>query len=445
MKRLFITTLLACSFLTGCTALTDPAQTRPIQAPFTQEQKWWLAFNDPLMEELTSTLLQQNLDLQIAVKRVEESRALRRISQSTLFPDIAGSAIARRGNTDSANAAGIAQIGFDTAWEIDLFGANRSALDASSARLSAAQANALDIKRVITADLIRAVIEWRKAQQSLTETQSLLTAQTDQVNLFSSRTKAGLIDATFLERARAQREQTATQIPLSHAAAKTAQYQIERLLGHKPESLSPILAKFKTPRLSVPAPGDALDISIDTIRNRPDIRSAAYDIMAAQADLREAEANLWPRVTLSTFFGVQETSEGLEAIAASNPVWSLAGNITAPLLNFGRLHGAVDAADARAQRAVLQYENAVLLALQDARTALSDYLNGSNAANQQAAALKHRKATVALAHERFNRGLTDMTDVTTAQAELDQATIALIERKATAAIAYVRLQKALGI
>jgi NodT family efflux transporter outer membrane factor (OMF) lipoprotein len=445
MKNFLIMALLASSLLTGCSTVTDKNAIAEIQAPFTQEQKWWLAFNDPMMDQLTTDLLQQNLDLQIALIRVEEARALRRVSRSTLFPDITATGNASRGDTESPKAEGIAQAGFDAAWEVDLFGANRAGLDAASARFEAAQANAWDARRIITADIIRAVVEWRQAQQTLSETKSLLAAQSDQVDLFSSRTNAGLIDATFLERARAQREQTATQIPIAEASAKTAQYQIERLMGREPESLASVIAEFKAPGLNVPAPQDSLDIPLDTIRNRPDIRAAALNIIAAQADLRGAEADLWPKITLSAFFGVQETSSGLEGMTASNPIWSLASAITAPLLNFGRLRGAVDAADARAQRAALEYENAVLLALQEARTALSDYLNGVNAVNQQAIALKHRQETVALAQERFNRGLTDMTDLTTAQAELDQATIALIERKASAAIAYVRLQKALGV
>jgi NodT family efflux transporter outer membrane factor (OMF) lipoprotein len=445
MKKFLIAALLASSFLTACSTAIDKNSMTEIQAPLTQEQKWWLAFNDPLMEKLSGELLQQNLDLKIAMTRVEEARALRRISGSALFPDITANGTANRGNTESPKTESLAQAGFDAAWEVDLFGANRAALDASNARLEAFNYSAADTRRIITADLIRAIVEWRQAQQTLTETQSLLTAQSDQVELFRSRAEAGLIDSTFLERARAQREQTATQIPLAEASAKTAQYQIERLMGQEPESLASMLAEFKAPGLNVPTPQNGLDAPLNTIRNRPDIRAAALRVIAAQADLREAEADLWPKITLSAFFGVQETSTGLEAVTASNPVWSLASAITAPLLNFGRLRGAIDAADAKAQRAVLEYENAVLLALQEARTALSDYLNGVNAANQQAAALKYRRDTVALARERFNRGLTDMTDLTTAQAELDQATIALIERKAAAANAYVRLQKALGL
>ncbi len=165
-------------------------------------------------------------------------------------------------------------------------------------------------------------------------------------------------------------------------------------------------------------------------------------MLAAQADLKKAEADLWPKISIEGFFGVQRTSSGV--IASGNPVWFLTSSIAAPLLNFGRLHSAVDAASARSKEAMHSYENITLLALQEAKTALSDYLNGVNAVNQQTRALKHRQNAVRIAKERFKRGLTDMTELTTAQTELDQATLAMIEKKTAAAIAYIRLYKALG-
>lgn len=449
IKKILIAALLVTTTLTGCVPFFNKEVTVTSEppAPFQKSQKWWSRFNDPLMEKLTENFLQQNIDLKIALTRIEEARAARRASTSSLFPDVSGVGTTSRGNKNAGQtqAESIAQAGFDAAWEIDAFGANRANIDASDARVEAAQSSARDVRRIVVADLIRAVVEWRQATQTLLETKSLLSAQKDQVSLFQSRADAGLIDSTFLERARAQREQTATQLPLAEAAAKTAQYQIERLLGKESESLSKEIAPFTGQSLNIPTPDQSLTVSAETIRARPDVRAASLRMTAAQADLKEAEANLWPKITLSAFFGVQETSKGLEPVTASNPLWSLAGGITAPLLNFGRLHGAVDAANARSARAALEYENAVLLALQEARTALSDYINGVNAVTQQAIALEHRQKTVHLAQERFNRGLTDMTDLTTAQAELDQATIALIKQKAATAIAYIQLQKSLGI
>jgi outer membrane protein TolC len=128
---------------------------------------------------------------------------------------------------------------------------------------------------------------------------------------------------------------------------------------------------------------------------------------------------------------------------SSNPVWSLASSLTAPLINFCRLRSEIDASNARANAALLQYENATNLALQETKTALSDYLNGVNTVKAQEEALINRQEAVRLARIRFDRGLTDMTDLTTAQAELDEATLSLITLQTQTAIAYIRLQKAL--
>lgn len=426
--------------LMGCTASTQ--EPPKVATPFTTQQAWWSVFNDPVMNQLAEQLSGQNLDIKIAQARLEEAQALTTVARSAYYPDISATGNAMRGNTETPGAATILQGGFNAAWELDVFGRTRAGVRAAEARITAQAATVDDVRNLMLAELLRAVTLWRQAHQTLQETQDLLHAQDDQVSLLEARAETGLIDTSFVERARAQRAQTATQIPLAEAAANAARYQMERLLGVQDERIALLLSSSPAHEPSVPTPQDILDVSLDTIKHRPDIRAAQANMLAAQADMDKAEADLWPRFTLGGFFGAQDVSDSIRA--ASNPIWSLASGITAPIFNFGRLRGAVNAANARSTQAVLQYENTVLLALQETRTALSDYLNGINTVQTQAEALARRRDTVNIAKERFDSGLTDMTDLTTAQAELDQATIALIERKAAAAIAYIRLQKALG-
>lgn len=408
------------------------------------ENAWWSSFHDPLMDTLAPQLLAQNLDLKIAASRVAEARGLSRTAESGLFPDISVSGNASRANTQVflTNPITTKQAGFDASWELDLFGRIAAGADAASSRIASQEASTEDVRNTVLAELFRAVVEWRQAQQTITETNALLASQQQQIDLFDARVAAGLIEQSSLERARAQRAQTAVQLPLAETAARTSQYQIERLLGQEPESLSTLLASQAPMSVSIPTLAREEALPIERIKQRPDLRASYAEMIASQADLKQAEADLWPRLTLTGFYGIRDLPSGVAG--ASNPIWSLASGLTAPLLNFGRLRGAVDAANARSQHASLAYENAVLKALQETRTALSDYLGDMDAAAQQKAALEHRRDAVALAKERFTRGLTDMTDLTTAQTELDQAALVLIEREANAAIAYIRLQKALG-
>lgn len=436
----FLFSLSACTVWDGFDAAT--VQYADSQT-LTENQRWWRVYNDPLMDALADQLLSQNIDIQIAAARIQESRALNKSFRSAFFPDIAATGSATRQNKDMFSNATILQGGFNASWEVDLFGRIRANVDAADARVLSVQASSNNVRNSVLADLMRAVIDWRQANETLAQTNALLKAQDDQVSIFRIRAEAGLIDATFFERAQAQREQTATQLPLALAGLNTARYQIERLLGKNPGDLAVLLKESRLAAFTVPQPHEIKDIPLDVIQSRPDVAAARADMLAAQGDANEAEANLWPRITLSSFFGLQDIS-GDTQFVISNPVWSLASGITAPLLNFGRLRGKVEAADARTKQAELRYENTVLQALQEARTALSDYVNGVNALTQQNLALTHRQQTISLARNRFERGLNDMTDLTTAQAEFDQATLLLIERKAFTATAYIRLQKALG-
>lgn len=450
MMRRSLLFFTSCLVLTGCDAVSnafDEQKTTPVveAAALSQTPHWWQVFNDPLMDSLADQLRAQNIDIKIAQARVDAARGAERVAESGWFPDVSVDGSAKRGNDQlgARSPIGIAKGGFEASWELDVFGRTRSQVSAAENRVDASVASVEDVRNSVLADLFKAVIQWRQAQQTVKETNALLAAQKDQVKLFGSRVKAGLADASFLERAQAEYTQTATQLPIAQAQADAAEFQMERLLGKASGELHTLLAEQQAQDLSVPPANAAIDVPMDTIRTRPDIRAAKANLLAAQADLAEAEANLWPRITVSGFFGAQATSGALPA--ADNPIWSLASGLTAPVLNFGKLHGAVDIGNAQAMEASLAYENATLTAMQEARTALSDYLNGINAVNRQQETLRHRRDAVGLAGERFQRGLTDMTDLITAQAELDNATLALIDKKANTAIAFIRLQKALGV
>jgi len=436
MKRAIFLVMLG---LTGCLATTSTA---PIAVAVTQFDHQMPNFDDPLMTGLLAQLLAKNLDLKIAEQRVAEAQAAIKARQSSLWPQLDASVSANRGNQNNRGNATLLQAGLDSRWDIDLAGGLQDAVTAAKARSDASADRLRDLRRLLAADLQRSVIEWRAAQQIQRETTALLRAQDDQVTLLASRADAGLIDSTLVERARAQRDQTATQLPLAEINRRTAQFQIERLLGQQPHNLENLLAAHADHDLTVPAANLVLEIPLTTITARPDVTAARAELLAAQADLAEAEAAWWPSLSLSSFFGVSDGSHNMTL--PGNPIWSLGSALTTPLLNFGRIDAEIDAANARSQQANLRYQNTILTAMQETHTALAGYLNGLNAITRQTEARNRRAETVNLATQRFDRGLTDMTVLTTAQSELDQATISLINQKAAAAIAYINLITAVG-
>lgn len=432
--------------VSGCMVPQPPAADPKPQPQATRKiAPWWEVFKDPLMNHLATQMLDQNLDLKLAKARIEEARALHYIAQSNLLPDLSLQGTATRGNTaiGTLRPQGFMQLGFDATWEADLFGTNQASLSAQSARLQGALFNAVDVKRVVVAELIRNVIVWRQAHQTLCQTQQILTLRGQQIALLQARFQAGLMDARTLTQAQAQRQQTASSLELRKAAVIQTQYSLENLMGMKPESLTSLLSASKNAKLSIPHPKVAFAIPLQAIRRRPDVQVAGAALLAAKAEVQKAEADLWPKLNLGAFFGARDTTSGLGLVTAPNPIWSLSSGLLMPLLNFGRLKQAVKTADARCQQAAIIYKKTVLSALQEAHTALSDYVKAINALAQQQAALKQLQKNVDLAQERHARGLTDRLAVLAAELVREESMLDLIQRQQASALAYVRLKKAL--
>lgn len=405
---------------------------------------WWKDFHDPLLNQFANQLIAQNLDIQVAAARLAEARASSTQVIAGLYPDISYTLLeSRLKNQFFPQPQNVGLNGMLVNWELDIFGQTRAGIKSAEAHAWNKAANIDDIRNLVLADLAKAVIDWRQAQYIIKQTKKLLKAEDEQIHLFEHRNRIGLIDASFAERSRAERAQTLTKIPLAIVSAKVAEYQIERLLGDTNNQVSKTLLHATPVELILPQPDKVMKISLRIIKNRPDVRKARFDLLAAQADLLKAEANLWPKMSVYAFFGIENGRLG--ASAFGNPVWAVASLLTAPMINFGRLRGAVNEKDAGAKANELIYENTILLALQETKTALSDYLNGLNVVKAQANAVKRRQATLEITRERFKRGLTDKLDVTTAQSDLVQATLTLIANKTSNAEAYIRLQKALGL
>jgi NodT family efflux transporter outer membrane factor (OMF) lipoprotein len=432
--------LLASMLLVSCGTATS---VKPVVQNLSEAKsyEWWLALNDPLLNQLVTDLQKDNLDIQIAMQRLEEARGLVKIDQADLFPKVDLKAGGDRANTRKDKTTGFADAGFDAQWELDLFGQTRNKITASKAREQSIEADVKTIRYGVIADLARAVVSWRTATEEKQTINDLMVAQETQISLFAAREEAGLIDASFTQRAKAQRAQTAVQYPIAQADAQRAIYQMALLMGLKPDGLTAIITETTSQELTVPALEGVLALSTENIAQRPDIAAARALVVAAKADIARAESALWPTLTLGSFFGVQEISSG----EIRNPAWSMAANIMTPVIRFGALRAAIRVANAREKQALLNYQKTILQAMEEVQSTLSDTVQGINAVSAQQRALQDRKEALALAQERFDRGLDDMVDLTTAQAELDNAALALISQKSNTIVAFIRLQKALAI
>lgn len=407
---------------------------------------WWKSFGDVGLNRLMDAAITGNLDLKIALTRIDQARAERRGIRAELFPTVNVKAGAQRQeNPLPGLAPGIRynmfELGFDALWEIDLFGRLQRKLEAASADLEAVSEEYSQSLLILTAELARSYVDYRSLQNQLRITHANLTAQQHTLELTETLFREGVGTRHEVVRARALTETTMAQIPTLEAQLVGSIRQIEVLVGRQPGSLS---AQLNSPGVVPQAPGrEILASPAATIRNRPDIRIAERHLAAATAMQGAAIAELYPKISLSAFLGLRNTDvESLFKSAAFS--YGTAANLLQPLLNFGRIRAGIDLANAKQMEAYLTYQKAILEALQDTETALTKYLNEEIRRQLLARSAADLRESVRLSQLRFQEGVISFLDVLDAQRTLYVAEIDLARSEAEASTNLIAVFKALG-
>jgi NodT family efflux transporter outer membrane factor (OMF) lipoprotein len=409
-------------------------------------KNWWKSFGDARLDRLMERALSDNLDLKIAMTRIEQARAQRRAARAELFPRVDAKVGGQRNDNPLPGLApgiryNLFELGFDALWEADLFGRLQRRLEASSADLDAARADYGQALVILTSELARSYVEYRSLQNQLRITLANLDAQQNTQRLTEMQYREGAGTRHDSVRARAQTENTRAQIPALKSGIIAELRQLEVLIGRQPGTLAADLGEPD----GVPiAPGQELLASpAETIRHRPDLRIAERQLAAATALQGAAIAELFPKISLSAFLGLRNTDiEGLFKSAAFS--YSTAANLLQPLLNFGRIQAGIDLAKAQQREAYLAYDKAVLEALRETETALTRYLNEEIRRQTLTRSVADQRESVRLSQLRYHEGVISFLDVLDSQRALFVAEIELARSEAQASTNLIAVYKALG-
>jgi NodT family efflux transporter outer membrane factor (OMF) lipoprotein len=255
------------------------------------------------------------------------------------------------------------------------------------------------------------------------------------------RAQAGLVSTLDVEQARSNVEQTRAQIPALADSLSRAEHSLDILLGKAPGTLHPRLSAAG-PLPAVPSE-IAVGIPADTLRQRPDVRSAERKLAAETARVGVAEAARYPSFTISGSIGLEALtlgSLGRSGAATS----SLLGGITAPVFNAGRLKSQVEQQDAVREQAEAGYQKSVLNALQEVEDALVSLALSRERGEALATAVGSARNAAELARQRYSAGLTDFQVVLDTQRSVLLVEDSLADTRADNVLSVIRLYKALG-
>lgn len=404
-------------------------------------QRWWERLADPALTRLVVQALQANPDLRVAQLRLREARARRALAGAQRAPSVSASAAAGATRSSSAATRESYSAGFDASWEIDVFGGTRRAIEAAEADLQSSAAT-LDATRVtLAAEVARNYVEVRAFQSRLAIARSNLASQSETLQLTQWRAQAGLVSSLDVEQARAIREQTRAQVPSLQTNLAEAQHRLAILLGLPPAALLEQLAAVAP--IPQPPAQIAVGIPADVLRQRPDVRAAERTLAAETARIGQAEAARYPSFRLSGSIGIEALSRDALTGGATVTRALLAG-IAAPVFDAGRLRQQVEIQRTVQERAQVNYESAVLGALEEVENALAGFGNAQARRAALAEASDAARNAALLARHRYTTGLVDFQTVLDTQRSVLSTEESLAASEADGVLALIQLYKALG-
>ncbi len=436
--------LLAIVLLSGCT-MVGPDYVKPeapepekwlestdpkIQSKETDFSEWWAVFNDPILNDLIQAAYQQNLPLQIAGIRIYEARAQLGIAFGFQYPQTQQGLGAAQVNQVSNNAPNIAfadryfttyDIGLDAAWELDVWGRFRRAVQTGVANLEASIADYDDILVSLTANVANTYIILRTAEERLAVARANVKIQKRSLEIAEVRFRAGAVTELDVAQARSLLRGTEAGIPGFITDIRQAKNALAILLGTLPGEIDAMLGG---PGLIPEVPAEvAVGIPAELMRRRPDIRFAERRLAAQSAQIGFAKADLFPSFTLFGTLGFQtsdytEESDFNDLFDQDSFTYNAGAGFNWNLFNYGRITNSVRVEDARFQELAVNYEDTVLRAAQEVEDAMIGFLQSQDAVFFLADAVKAAKRSVDLSLIQYREGLVDYQRVLDAQRDL---------------------------
>ena len=436
------------------------SQDPQIESKETDFSQWWTVFNDPVLTTLVETAYRQNLPLHIAGLRVLEARAQLGIAIGFQYPQQQQANADASANQLSKNAPNGAtadryfynyQATFDAAWELDVWGKFRRAVQTGVANLEATIANYDDVLVALTAEVARSYILVRTNEERLEVARENVKIQNRSLEIAQVRFKAGAVTELDVTQAKSLLRSTQATIPEFEANVRRAKNALAILMGKLPGEIDGMLGK---PGLIPAVPAEvAVGIPTELLRRRPDIRQAERQLAGQSALIGVAKADLYPHFALFGSLGFQASSsvdnrsnnsEFSDWFKGDSFTFSGGPAISWDILNYGRITNQVRVEDARFQELAVNYENTVLRAAQEVEDAMISFLRTQDSVGFLADAVKASKRSVDLSMIQYREGLTDYQRVLDTQRFLTEQQDQLVFTAGSVDLSLVVIYKALG-
>jgi outer membrane protein, multidrug efflux system len=404
---------------------------------------WWQQLNDPLLVELVESAQTASPTVASAASRIQQARATRIAAGAAVLPTLDAAASAMRGNSQPPlPLATTVQAGLQTAWEIDLFGANRAGASAAQSRLEGARAGWHDARVSVAAETANSYVNLRtcERQRAVADNDAKSRAETARLAELSAQAgftapaTAALARASAAEgSARATQQRAQCDIEVKALVALTALTE--------PQLRQKLSAAWTDPAQAASLAVDAVPAQV--LAQRPDVYQAEREVAAASADVGSARAQRFPRLSLTGSIAAGRVHAG--GVGTDLQTWSIGPlALTLPIFDGGRRAANVDAAQARYEEAAALYAARVRQAVREVEEALVN-LDSARARGEDArVAAQGYRVSFTATEARYRSGLASLVELEDARRTLLAAETALVGLQREHAAAWIALYRAMG-
>lgn len=420
-----------------------PAQPAAPAEALSADLGWWEIVNDdPVLKGLVLETLGKNQDLQMAVSRVEEARALAGINRLGPDVDLGGSATRKRALSSTGGSGTVISntfsAGLSASWELDFWGRIRRGQESAQAQYLASEEGRRAVFLSLVGEVVGGYYQLQSLDMKLETARRTVVVRKHALALVENRVLGGVGDKLEASQAASALALAEAAVPQLELAVHTQENQMNLLLGRMPGPVPRGVALLAVPPKAI-APG----LPSELLERRPDVRRQEELLRAANAQVGVATASLFPSFSLTGSLGFQSLElSGLTD--AGQRSWSAGGGLLAPIFHGGALRFQRRAAIARWEQARASYEKAVLSALGDASNALVGVAKAKEIVTAQDQLLRSLREAERIATLRFEGGVSPYLEVLDAQRQLFSAELSFAEALSDQQRSVIRLYLALG-
>ena len=409
---------------------------QPPQAASLGDEKWWTVFKDNQLQTLIHTSLEHNYDARIAATRVLEAQAQLGVTRADQFPQLNAGA-GYTGQKIPAFGFAAAQLQGIFSWNIDFWGQYRRATEAARANLLASEWNRNAVLGTVVANVATSYFQLRELDLELEIAKRTLASRQESLKLTTTLEQGGAASLLDVRQAQQLVETAAETIPDSERQIAVMEDTLSTLLGENPHEIPRGAPLIEQPIPEAVPPG----LPSQLLERRPDIRQAEQELVAANAEIGVARAQLFPSLPLTGGGGAESAQlSGLFTGSA----WNFSSILTQPIFDHGRRRSNVKLAEAQEQQALLTYQQAIQQAFRQVSDALISSAKYRQFREHQQLLTTAAQGAANLSETRYRGGAASYLEVLTNETNYFAAELNLARAQLNERLALVQIYNALG-